>query len=483
LTVSGTGFVSGSMVLWNGIGLAASYISGTQLTAFVTADLVSIRAGVTANVTVVNPGGAASNSVTLTIEPAHPTILSLSPGSAAAGSQATAIGIAGSNFAANCVARWNGVAVETTYGDAGHVSVTVPANLLVNPGGYSITVTNPSGMATAPMTFAVVPSVPVAGSVSPASATAGGPAFTLTVTGAYFAPGSAVLWNGSALTTMFGSTTQVSAAVPANLVAVVGSASVTVSNPGGLISKAVPFLVTGALPPATPAPAITPGGIVNAFSSLPSIAPGALISIYGSNLASSDARAPATPLPKSLNGTAVSINGIPAPLLFVSATQINAQAPFEIAAGTATVVVHSGTLESPAVKVEVRAAAPGILALAGSHALAVNYPGGALNTPQNPVHPGEYVVVYLTGQGLVDQTVPSGAESPADPFALPLAPVFAKLGGKTAEIAFAGLAPGFVGLLQINLLVPDIGGGEQALEVSVGDAQANSTMLSVALNR
>jgi adhesin/invasin len=124
-----------------------------------------------------------------------------------------------------------------------------------------------------------------------------------------------------------------------------------------------------------------------------------------------------------------------------------------------------------------------MLALAGSHALAVNYPGGALNTPQNPVHPGEYVVVYLTGQGLVDQTVPSGAEAPADPFALPLAPVFAKLGGKAAEIAFAGLAPGFVGLLQINLVVPDIAGGEQALEVTVGDVPANTTVLSVALNR
>ena len=483
LTVTGTGFVAGSMVLWNGIGLAGSYVSGTQLTAFVTADLVSVRAGVTANVTVVNPGGAGSNSVVLTIEPARPAILSLSPATAAAGSASTAIGITGSNFAANCVARWNGVAVETTYTDAGHVSATVPANLLVNSGGYSITVTNPSGMVTAPVTFTVMPSLPVAGGVSPVSVTAGSSAFTLTVNGAYFAPGSAVLWNGNALTTTFGSTTQVSAVVPANLVAVAGSASVSVSNPGGLLSKAVAFLVASVPPPAISGPAITSGGVVNAFSSLPSIAPGALISIYGTNLAPGDAHAPATPLPKSLSGIVVSINGIPAPLLFVSATQINAQAPFELAPGPATVVVHGGALESPAVKVEVRAAAPGILALAGDRALAVNYPGGALNTAQNPVHPGEYVVVYLTGQGLVDRTVPSGAESPADPFVLPLAPVSAKLGGKAAEIAFAGLAPGFVGLLQINLLVPDIAAGEQALEVTVGDIPANTAVLSIALNR
>ena len=68
------------------------------------------------------------------------------------------------------------------------------------------------------------------------------------------------------------------------------------------------------------------------------------------------------------------------------------------------------------------AVAPGILTLpGGSHALAVNYPGGALNAKQNPVHPGEYVVVYLTGQGVVDHTVASGAESPADPLLRPLA--------------------------------------------------------------
>ena len=117
------------------------------------------------------------------------------------------------------------------------------------------------------------------------------------------------------------------------------------------------------------------------------------------------------------------------------------------------------------------------------HALAVNYPGGALNSLQNPVHPGEYVVVYLTGQGPVDPPVASGAQSPAEPLSLPVAAVRAQLGGKPAEVAFAGLAPGFVGLLQVNLLVPDVPGGEQSLEVTVGDVQANSAVLWVAANR
>ena len=147
-------------------------------------------------------------------------------------------------------------------------------------------------------------------------------------------------------------------------------------------------------------------------------------------------------------------------------------------------VVRTGALESAAAKVEVTAVAPGILAPGGGgHALAVNYPGGALNSLQNPVHPGEYVVVYLTGQGQVDRPVASGAQSPAEPLSLSVAAVRARLGGTPAEVAFAGLAPGFVGLLQVNLLVPDVPGGEQSLEVTVGDVQANTAALWVAANR
>ncbi len=483
LTVYGTGFVAGSMVLWNGSGLATSYTSGAQVTAFVTADLVSVRAGISAGVTVLNPGGAVSNSVTLAIDPPRPTILRLTPASAAAGGMAVAMVITGSNFAVNCVARWNGIAVETTFTDAGHVSATVPASLLVNAGVVPITLTNPSGLVASPMTFTVIPSTPAASGLSPASVSEGAAAFTLAVNGAYFTPGSTVLWNRAGLVTTFVSTAQVTAVVPAILVAAAGNASITVSNPGGLVSQAVNFVVTTAPPPASPAPAVTSGGVVNAFSSLPSVAPGALISIYGTNLAAAEGRATATPLPGSLNGTSVSINGKPAPLLFVSATQINAQVPFETPLGTAVLTVQNGALKSVPVKVDVRAAAPGIVAQPGGrHALAVNYSGGTLNASQNPVHPGEYVVLYLTGQGPVDRPVASGAESPSNPLSLPLAAVLAKLGGKAAVVAFAGLAPGFVGLLQVNLLVPEIPGGEQALEVTVGGVAANPTVLWVAAN-
>jgi uncharacterized protein (TIGR03437 family) len=411
-------------------------------------------------------------------------ILALNPVSAAAGSPAVTIVITGSNFAANCVVRWHGDAVETAFNDAGRVIASVPGSLLVNEGAVPITVTNPSGMAASPVTFTVIPSTPVANALSPFSVAEGAAAFTLTVQGAYFAPASAILWNNSALATTFVNTAQLTAAVPANLVAAAGTASITVSNPGRLISKALSFVIAAAPAAVQALPAIASGGVLNAFSASAPIAPGALISIYGANLAAGEARAAATPLPALLNGTSVTINGTPLPLLFVSATQINAQAPFEIAAGTASLVVHSGTLDSAAAKVEVRAVAPGIPTPGGgNHALAVNYPDGTLNSAQNPVHPGEYVVLYLTGQGAVDPPVANGSASPAAPLSIPVAAVRARLAGTPAEVAFAGLAPGFVGLLQVNLRIPDVPGGEQSLEVTAGGVQANTTALWVAANR
>jgi adhesin/invasin len=199
-------------------------------------------------------------------------------------------------------------------------------------------------------------------------------------------------------------------------------------------------------------------------------------------LATGEARAQGTPLPLALNGTSVTINGVAVPLLSVSARQINAQAPVELAPGKVAAVVLGGSTDSVAAPVDVAAVAPGILATADGHTLAVNYPGATLNSASNPAHPGEYVVVYLTGQGKLDQPVASGNESPAEPLALPLAPVLAKLGGTPAAVAFAGMAPGFVGLLQVNLLVPDVPAGEQALAITVGGAAANPTTLWVAPN-
>jgi adhesin/invasin len=114
-----------------------------------------------------------------------------------------------------------------------------------------------------------------------------------------------------------------------------------------------------------------------------------------------------------------------------------------------------------------------------SHALAVNVSDGSLNSAERPVKSGEYFTAYVTGQGLVDHPVATGAAAPSSPFSLPLAPVQVRIGGQAADIQFAGLAPGFVGLLQLNVLVPNVAAGEQKFEVVIGGVPASPTVISV----
>ena len=220
-------------------------------------------------------------------------------------------------------------------------------------------------------------------------------------------------------------------------------------------------------------PTVNSGGVVNAASFTAPVAPGSLISIYGVNLAPGTAVAPSLPLPTALNGTTVSINGIAAPLLFVSAGQINAQVPFEVQPGSATLQIQAGTLQGAPVTFKVQAIAPGVLSVVQNAA------DGTVNSPQAPVQPGQYVTVYVTGQGTVDPSVPTGAAAPAGPFALPLAVVQAQIGGQDATVTFAGLAPELAGLMQVNLLLPAVPPGDQPLVVTVGGVPSNTVTVSV----
>jgi uncharacterized protein (TIGR03437 family) len=477
LTIHGSGFVSGALAMWNETALPTTYMSATQVIGFVSSELLTLRAGVAAAITVVNPGGAVSNTLTFALDPPQPAILSLTPASAPAGSDTLEILVAGANFAVNCVARWNGTPATTTFIDSAHLKVSASAKLLSTAGGIPVTVTNPSGLVTTAATFTLIAATPLIVGLSPVSASADSAAFTLTVNGSLFTPASIVYWNSAALATTYVSASRLTAAVPAHLT--VGNARVTVAT-AGLISQPAAFQVTAALPPpAAPAPAITAGGVVNAFSGRPALAPGTLISIYGVNLATAITQAEVTPLPVTLGATSVTIGGILAPLLFVSPTQINAQVPYELPAGIAAVVVRTaGSQTSPAV-VEITATAAALLTSDHTHALAVNYPDGTLNSAANPAHPGDYLVFYATGQGLLNRPVSNGAPPPEGDPSLPLAGVEVRLGGVPAQVAFAGLAPGFVGLLQINMVVPKSAPGDQTLELTLGNVPGSTARLWV----
>jgi len=229
LTVTGTNFVSGATVKWNSTALTTAYASATQLTAAVPASLISAAGA--ANVTVTTTGGTSSASK-FTINPPPPTITSLSPNTAVSGGAAFTLTINGKNYVSGATASWNGTALATTYKSATQLAASVPASLIASFGTASVTVTTTGGTS-AGSTFTINPPKPTITSLNPSTAVAGGSAFTLTINGTNFVAGASAKWGATSLATTLVSATQLSAQAPASLIAVKGTASITVTTTGG----------------------------------------------------------------------------------------------------------------------------------------------------------------------------------------------------------------------------------------------------------
>ena len=335
LTVTGTNFISASVVNWNGAPLATTFDTATQLTATVPA--ADIASAGTASVTVFNPtpGGGTSSAQTFTINAAtnnpSPTLTMISPTSATAAGAAFTLTVTGTNFISASVVKWNGAALTTTFGSATQLTAMVPATDIASAGTASVTVFNPtpgggtSGAQTFTINAASNPS-PTLTMISPNSATAAGAAFTLTVTGTNFISASVVKWNGAALTTTFGSATQLTAMVPAADIASAGTASVTVFNPtpGGGTSSAQTFTINAATN--NPSPTLT------MISPNSATAAGAAftLTVTGTNF---------------ISASVVKWNGAALTTTFGSATQLTAMVPAsDIAAGgTPSVTVFNPT--------------------------------------------------------------------------------------------------------------------------------------------
>ncbi|HYL79150.1 MAG TPA: hypothetical protein VEU96_33475 [Bryobacteraceae bacterium] len=206
-------------------------------------------------------------------------------------------------------------------------------------------------------------------------------------------------------------------------------------------------------------PIVSSSGVVSsaiAVSYVP-LAPGGLITVYGSRLADGAQSAQTVPLPTQLGNTTLVMAGQSLPLLYAGPGQVNAQVPFGIAVNTThQVLIQRGLTYSVPVPVEVAPAQPAIF-LAGGAAIVQAYRGTDppfLVSPQQPVTTGDVIVVYCAGLGVTDQNVPDGGTSPGSPPAQTLSPVTVSIGGQAAPVYFAGLAPGFVGLYQVNSQVP-----------------------------
>jgi len=212
---------------------------------------------------------------------------------------------------------------------------------------------------------------------------------------------------------------------------------------------------------------IYPTGVVNAGSLAPftaSWAPGELVSIFGTNL-SSKTQTDGT-LPTTLAGVQVLVNGSPAPIYFVSPGQINAVIPLSITSATATIQVTNSAGASNTVANYIGQTAPGVF---NSLTLpAVQHADYTMVTPTSPAHPGETLLVYLTGVGAVDSSGNATAKFTAS------------IGGQSAVVGFAGTQSTVGGGYQINLIVPSgVTAGNVYLDISGPDAYNSEAVIPI----
>jgi uncharacterized protein (TIGR03437 family) len=223
----------------------------------------------------------------------------------------------------------------------------------------------------------------------------------------------------------------------------------------------------------------TIGAVTDAASFTGAVSPGSLATIFGTEFASQPAQPSSLPLPEDLGGVSVSIDGYYSPMLYAGAGQINFQVPFEAQAGSATLLVRSPLGTSVEYPLTIDAAAPGIFQTNGNQAVATDA-AGTLLTASHPAQAGSVIVVYLTGIGSLSATPLDGAGAPSNPPASATLSATAIVGGAEAPIQFLGLTPGYVGLAQANLQVPQLAAGDYPVVITVNGVASAPAMLSVA---
>jgi uncharacterized protein (TIGR03437 family) len=217
---------------------------------------------------------------------------------------------------------------------------------------------------------------------------------------------------------------------------------------------------------------MTEGGIVNAASNRDGFVPGSLVSVYGSSMARGGAEADTVPLPRILADAEVRVNGVSAPLLFASPLQINFQVPWGTNPGDATVELSIAGVRKDAQRVEAQRAAPGIFV--ATHA---DY---SVIDGDRPVRAGDILTLYATGLGPVTAPPLDGQAAPLDRVVWTKDTVTATVDGAEAQVLFSGLAPGMVGVYQVNVVMPAewVNPGDFAkVAVRVGDAESPEIML------
>ena len=241
--------------------------------------------------------------------------------------------------------------------------------------------------------------------------------------------------------------------------------------------------------PASGSVYLNPFGVVNAASYSPAtnpITPGEMIRLYGTGLSSVTMTAAALPLPTTLGGVTVSINGVNAPLYIVSPTQIVCIVPFATtSSGYAQIQVTSNGTKSNSVTMFTETSAPGVFTLGanGISAGATLHADGSVVSASSPAKVGETVVTYVTGLGPVTPAVSDGVAAPSSPLSTTTDHILVYVEGAQATVTFAGLAPGFVGLYQINFVIPKTSdNGEVYLDINDSDSGAYTSQATIVVS-
>ncbi len=239
-------------------------------------------------------------------------------------------------------------------------------------------------------------------------------------------------------------------------------------------------------------PGLPANGIVDAAAGNATVAPGSIISLYGTDLAPAVAVAERLPLPTQLAGVSVRIGDRFAPLYFVSPGQINAMVPFEVSGNVRVQVIAGNASTSAQVNVNLSAASPRMFSInqqgTGQGAIQIANtvifaaPSNSIPGVQaRPARRGEFLTIYCSGLGAVSNTPVSGAASSGTTLSTTTTVPSVTVGGVAATPTFAGLAPGFVGLYQINLAVPagTASGSSVQIVITMGGVTSNTVTIAV----
>ena len=250
LTATGTNFISGTQILWNGVAQTTTVVSNTQLTAAINAAQVANPG--TVAIRVMKPDTTTSGEMMLQVTGGSGSqtfgLTSLNPYTVAAGSGAFTLTATGIGFANGDSITLNGTAIAATFDSATQLHATIPAANVATPGTLQVAVQDASRNSTNQLPFIVTGGAagtpPTLTSLSPNTSYNNVPSVALTANGTGFVNGSVIVWNGTAMQTTFVSATQLTTTIPGIDLTLVGTENVSVLNPDSTVSKTLPFTIT-----------------------------------------------------------------------------------------------------------------------------------------------------------------------------------------------------------------------------------------------